>query len=424
MIKLDATHAYLKEDIKSYQDVVTKCHEMLMKGTGKGNDYTGWVEWPNNYDKKEFARIKKVAEEVRSKCDVFIVCGVGGSYLGARAAIEMINGLYSQKKPEIIFMGNTFSSTYIAQIMKYIKDKEVCVNVISKSGTTTETSLAFRLLKQFMEEKYGEKEAASRIIATTDKEKGTLKEIATKEGYETFVIPDNIGGRYSVITPVGLFPIAVAGIDIDAIMVGLKKAYDDLGNDDLDKNPAYAYAVCRRILDKQNVHGEMLITYEPQMELVSEWWKQLFGESEGKNGQGNFPISAIFTTDLHSIGQFIQEGKRLIYETTILVEKPTLDFEFPTDDTDMDHMNYLAGKSIDWVNKMAAKGTLQAHGVIGKIPNIVLTIPDMGPESFGYMCYFFFKACAISCYMLDINPFNQPGVEVYKKSMFHLLGKN
>lgn len=424
MIKLDATHAYLKEDIKSYQDVVTKCHEMLMKGTGKGNDFIGWVEWPNNYDKKEFTRIKKVAEEVRNKCDVFVVCGVGGSYLGARAAIEMVNGLYSQKKPEIIFMGNTFSSTYIAQIMKYIKDKEVCVNVISKSGTTTETSLAFRMLKQFMEEKYGEKEAASRIIATTDKEKGTLKEIATKEGYETFVIPDNIGGRYSVITPVGLFPIAVAGIDIDAIMVGLKKAYNDLASDDLDKNPAYAYAVCRRILDKQNVHGEMLITYEPQMELVAEWWKQLFGESEGKEGKGNFPISAIFTTDLHSIGQFIQEGKRLIYETTILVEKPTLDFEFPTDEADMDHMNYLAGKSIDWVNKMAAQGTLNAHGVIGKIPNIVLTIPDMGAESFGYMCYFFFKACAISCYMLDINPFNQPGVEVYKKSMFHLLGKN
>ncbi len=423
MIKVDTTHAFLREDVGSYQGIVTECHNMLMKGTGKGNDFIGWVEWPNNYDKKEFARIKEVAEKIRNKCDVFVVCGVGGSYLGARAAIEMINGLYSGKKPEIIFLGNTFSSTYISQALKYMKDKEVCVNVISKSGTTTETSLAFRMLKRFMEDKYGKEEAATRIVATTDKEKGTLKEIATKEGYETFVIPDNIGGRYSVITPVGLFPIAVAGIDIDAIMVGLKKAYDDLASDKLEENPAYVYAVSRRILEKQEKNVEMFITYEPQMEMVAEWWKQLFGESEGKEGKGNFPISATFTTDLHSIGQFIQEGKKVIYETSLLVENPTIDFKFPSDEDDVDCMNYLAGKSIDWVNKMAARGTLEAHSLTGHVPNITLTIPDMGPESFGYMCYFFFKACAISCYMLDINPFNQPGVDVYKKHMFRLLGK-
>ena len=423
MITLDTTHAFLKEDVKDYQDVVTTYHDQLMTRTGKGNDFVGWVEWPNNYDLEEFSRIKEVAKKIREKCDVCIVCGIGGSYLGARAAIEMMNGLYPSEKPEMIFMGNTFSSTYIAQVMNYIKDKEVCVNVISKSGTTTETSLAFRLLKQFMEEKYGKKEAATRIVATTDKARGTLKEIADYEGYETFVIPDDIGGRFSVITPVGLFPIAVAGVDIDAIMVGLKKAYNDFADPDLDKNPAYAYAVCRRILEKQGKDVEMLVTYEPQMAMVAEWWKQLFGESEGKEGKGNLPTSATFSTDLHSLGQFIQEGKKVLYETVINVEKPMLDITFPSDEENKDNMNYLAGKSVDWVNKMAAKGTLEAHEVTGQVPNILITIPDMSAESFGYMCYFFFRACAMTCYMLDINPFNQPGVEVYKKNMFALLGK-
>ena len=423
MITLDTTHAFLKEDVKDYQDVVTTYHDQLMTRTGKGNDFVGWVEWPNNYDLEEFSRIKEVAKKIREKCDVCIVCGIGGSYLGARAAIEMMNGLYPSEKPEMIFMGNTFSSTYIAQVMSYIKDKEVCVNVISKSGTTTETSLAFRLLKQFMEEKYGKKEAATRIVATTDKARGTLKEIADYEGYETFVIPDDIGGRFSVITPVGLFPIAVAGVDIDAIMVGLKKAYNDFADPDLDKNPAYAYAVCRRILEKQGKDVEMLVTYEPQMAMVAEWWKQLFGESEGKEGKGNLPTSATFSTDLHSLGQFIQEGKKVLYETVINVEKPMLDITFPSDEENKDNMNYLAGKSVDWVNKMAAKGTLEAHEVTGQVPNILITIPDMSAESFGYMCYFFFRACAMTCYMLDINPFNQPGVEVYKKNMFALLGK-
>lgn len=424
MMKLDTKHAFLTEDINSYQDVVTKCHEDLVNRTGKGNDFLGWIEWPNNYDKEEYARLKKVAADLRSKCDVVIVCGIGGSYLGSRAAIEMINGLYSKNKPEIIFMGNTFSSTYIAQVMEYIKDKEVGVNVISKSGTTTETALAFRLLKQFMEEKYGKEEASKRIVATTDKARGTLKAIADKEGYETFVIPDDIGGRFSVITPVGLFPIAVAGIDTDAIMTGLQKAYNDFSSPDLTKNDAYAYAVARRILEKQGKDVEMLVTYESQMTMIAEWWKQLFGESEGKEGKGNFPTSANFSTDLHSLGQFVQEGKKVLYETLLLVEKPTLDITFPSDPDNADGMNYLAGKSVDWVNKMACQGTLEAHEVTGNVPNLILTMDDMGAESFGYMCYFFFKACAMTCYMLDINPFNQPGVEVYKKNMFRLLGKN
>ena len=424
MITLDTTHAFLKEDVKDYQDIVNTYHDQLMNRTGKGNDFVGWVEWPNNYDQEEFSRIKEVAKKIREKCDVCIVCGIGGSYLGARAAIEMMNGLYPTEKPEMIFMGNTFSSTYIAQVMNYIKDKEVCVNVISKSGTTTETSLAFRLIKQFMEEKYGKKEAATRIVATTDKARGTLKEIADAEGYETFVIPDDIGGRFSVITPVGLFPIAVAGIDIDAIMTGLKKAYADFADPNLETNPAYQYAVCRRILEKQDKNVEMLVTYEPQMAMVAEWWKQLFGESEGKEGKGNLPTSATFSTDLHSLGQFIQEGKKVLYETVLLVDQPMLDVTFPSDEENKDNMNYLAGKSVDWVNKMAAKGTLEAHEVTGQVPNILITIPDMSAESFGYMCYFFFRACAMTCYMLDINPFNQPGVEVYKKNMFRLLGKN
>lgn len=424
MMKLDTKHAFLKEDINSYQDVVTKCHEALVNRTGKGNDFVGWIEWPNNYDKEEYARLKKVAAELRSKCDVMIVCGIGGSYLGSRAAIEMINGLYSKDKPEIIFMGNTFSSTYIAQVMEYIKDKEVGVNVISKSGTTTETALAFRLLKQFMEEKYGKEEASKRIVATTDKERGTLKAIADKEGYETFVIPDDIGGRFSVITPVGLFPIAVAGIDTDAIMTGLQKAYHDFSSPDLTKNDAYAYAVARRILENQGKDVEMLVSYEAQMSMIAEWWKQLFGESEGKEGKGNFPTSANFSTDLHSLGQFVQEGKKVLYETLLLVDKPTLDLTFPSDPDNADGMNYLAGKSVDWVNKMACQGTLEAHEVTGNVPNLILTMDDMSAESFGYMCYFFFKACAMTCYMLDINPFNQPGVEVYKKNMFRLLGKN
>ena len=423
MIKLETKHAFLKENVKDYQESVDRLHQQLMNKECLGNDYVGWVEWPNTYDQEEFARIKQTAARMREMCDVFVVCGIGGSYLGARAAIEMINGLYANKKPEVIFIGDTFSSTYIAQVMEYIKDKEVCVNVISKSGTTTETSLAFRLLKQFMDEKYKE-QAKERIVATTDKARGVLKAVADQEGYETFVIPDDIGGRYSVITPVGLLPIAVAGIDIDAIMSGLKKAYEDLADSDLDHNAAYAYAVCRRILQNQGYDVEMLVSYELQMSMIAEWWKQLFGESEGKEGKGILPDSATFSTDLHSLGQFVQEGKKVLFETVLMIDRPTLDITFPSDAQNLDQMNYLSGKSVDWVNKMAAQGTLEAHVNTGGVPNLILTLKDMSAESFGYMCYFFFRACAMTVLLLDVNPFNQPGVEVYKKNMFRLLGKN
>ena len=422
MITLDLNHAFLKEDVKAYQNQVRAIDEALQNGTCKGNDFIGWLNWANNYDKEEFSRIKEVAAKVRENTEVFVVCGIGGSYLGVRAAIEMMNGLYGDNKPEIIYMGNTFSSTYISQVMNYIKDKEVTVNVISKSGTTTETALAFRILKQFMEEKYGE-DAKNRIIATTDKARGTLKALADKEGYETFVIPDDIGGRFSVITPVGLLPIAVAGIDIDALMKGLHDGMGEYGDAALEKNPAYRYAVARRILQNQGYDVELLVNYEPQMQMVAEWWKQLFGESEGKDGKGILPDSVCFSTDLHSLGQFVQEGKKVLFETNLYVDTPMIDLTFPNDEANEDGMNYLAGKSVDWANKMAAKGTLQAHEETGGVPNILLTMPGMTSYDFGNMCMFFFKAIAMTTLMNDSNPFNQPGVEVYKKNMFKLLGK-
>lgn len=423
MLKFSWENAFLNEEITAYQDKVTVCHEQLMNKTGLGNDFVGWVEWPNTYDKEEFARILKAAKEIREKCDVFLVCGIGGSYLGARAVIEMVNGIYADNKPEIIFIGNTFSSTYIAQVLKHIEGKEVVCNVISKSGTTTETSLAFRLIKKFMTEKYGDK-VNEYIYATTDASKGTLKKMADLAGYETFVIPDDIGGRFSVITPVGLLPIAVAGIDIQALMDGVKEAYNDYATPDLTKNAAYQYAVCRRILENQGKVAEMLVSYETQMAIVAEWWKQLFGESEGKNETGLLPCSVNNSTDLHSMGQFVQEGKKVLFETLIKVEKPTLDIIFPSDEEDLDGMNYLAGKSVHWVNQMACLGTLQAHVETGHVPNLEITIDDMSAKTFGYMAYFFFRAIAMTTYLNGQNPFNQPGVEVYKKNMFKLLGKN
>ena len=424
MIKFDSSHAFLKEDILSYQEKVNELHEAIINKTGKGNDFLGWVDWCNTYDKEEFALMKTSANYVQENCDVFVVCGIGGSYLGARAAIEMINGLYANKKPEILFIGNTFSSTYISQVLKYLSDKEVCVNVISKSGTTTETALAFRLLKQFMETKYGKAEAKTRIFATTDKNKGTLHDIAKVEGYTTFAIPDDIGGRFSVITAVGLFPIAVAGISIDAIMDGVKEAYADFATADLTKNSAYAYGVARRILQNQGKDAEMFVSYDLNTTMLAEWWKQLFGESEGKEEKGILPCSATFSTDLHSLGQFVQDGKKMLYETLVLFEKPIEDIIFPEDTQNADGMNYLAGKSVDWVNKMAMQGTLLAHVEEGNVPNLMISAPDMSAKTFGYLCYFFFRACAMTCYLIDINPFNQPGVEIYKKNMFKLLGKN
>ena len=422
-MKLDLTNAKLNEDIHAYQDEVTKAHNWLHEKTGIGNDFVGWVKWPLEYDKEEVKRIKEVASKLKDKTDVVLVCGIGGSYLGARAAIEMINGLYPSNGPEIIFIGNTFSATYLKQVYDHVKDKDIVLNVISKSGTTTETSISFRIFKELVESKYSKEEAKERIIATTDKARGTLKALADEMGYETFVIPDDIGGRYSVFTAVGLLPLALAGIDPDEVLKGSLKAYEDLSDPDLDKNIAYQYAVARRILDKKGYSAEMFVTYELQLASIGEWWKQLFGESEGKDGKGILPTSATFSTDLHSLGQFIQAGRKCLFETLLWVDGMEGDIIFPKEENDYDHMNYLADKKVSWVNEMAMKGTLSAHSDDGNVPNIVIHLDDNSAYSFGYMIYFFFKACGMTCYLLDINPFDQPGVEVYKKKMFKLLGK-
>ena len=422
MIRLDLNNAKLDEDLSLWQERVDEAHKQLHEKTGKGNDFLGWVDWPVNYDKEEFARILDLKERMKGKYDTVLVCGIGGSYLGARAAIEMIKGLYPDDGIEVIFVGNTFSNTYISQVLKHIENREVVLNVISKSGTTTETSVAFRIFKQFMEKKYGA-EAKDRIYATTDKARGTLKELADKMGYETFVIPDDIGGRYSVFTAVGLLPLALANVDIEALMKGSLDAYNELNTSDLNKNPAYQYAVARRILDNKGYKAEYFVTYHLQLTMIAEWWKQLFGESEGKDGKGILPTSACFTTDLHSLGQFIQEGSKVEYETVLYVDNMADDIIFPDDEEDLDHMNYLAGKKLSWVSQMAFEGTLSAHSDDGNNPNIVIHLEDNSAYTFGYMIYFFFIACGMTCYLLDINPFNQPGVEVYKKKMFKLLGK-
>ncbi len=422
-MRLDLNDAKLNKEIESYSEQVQKAHKWLHEKTGKGNDYVGWVEWPLNYDKEEVDRIKEVASKLKDKTDVLLVCGIGGSYLGAKAAIEMINGLYPNKSPEIIFIGNTFSPSYLKQVYDYVKDKDIVLNVISKSGTTTETAISFRVFKKLVEEKYGLSEAKERIIATTDKARGTLKELADAMGYETFVIPDDIGGRYSVFTAVGLLPMAFAGIDPDEVLRGSLAAYNDFLDSDLSQNIAYRYAVARRILDDKGYSAEMFVTYELQLTSIGEWWKQLFGESEGKDGLGILPTSATFSTDLHSLGQFIQEGRKCLFETILWVDKMDGDITFPREDSDFDKMNYLADKKLSWVNEMAMRGTLSAHSVDGGVPNIVVSLEDNSAYSFGYMIYFFFKACGMTCYLLDVNPFNQPGVEVYKKKMFKLLGK-
>ncbi len=424
MIKLDYSNADLQESFADYQPKVNELHEQLKNKTCKGNDYVGWLDWPVNYDKEEFARIKEVAAEIRENADVLLVCGIGGSYLGARSAVEMMKGVLPDDKPEIIFTGNTVSSTYLAQTLKHIEGKSVYCNVISKSGTTTETAVAFRLYQQYIEKTFGEEEAQKRIIATTDKAKGALKDLATQKGYRTFVVPDDIGGRYSVSTAVGLLAIASAGLDIDALMAGSAKAREDFATADLEKNVAYPYAVIRRLLEKQGKEVEFFVSYEPSLTMVGEWWKQLFGESEGKEGKGILPASVTFTTDLHSMGQFIQEGNKNFFETTLMVDEPMLDVTFPEDEANLDNMNYLAGKQISWVNQMAFQGTVDAHHNTGGTPNVIIHVPDNKEYSYGYMIYFFFMACAMSVLLLDVNPFNQPGVEVYKKNMFKLLGKN
>lgn len=423
MIKLNTNHLLFEPNFHQYQDEVSRIHRMIIDKTGKGNDFLGWLDWPFAYDKDEFERIKKAAQKIREQADVLLVCGIGGSYLGAKAAVDFINGNYYQDDLQIIFVGNTFSSTEIVRVLKYIENKEVACNVISKSGSTTETALAFRIIRQFIEEKYGKEEAVNRIYVTTDKERGLLRPMVNQTGYESFVIPDDVGGRFSVITAVGLLPIAAAGIDIDAMMNGLQDAYKAYTIEDINQNDAYKYGVLRRVLQDKGYDVEMFVTYEPHLSFVAEWLKQLDGESEGKDGKGLLPHSVTNSTDLHSMGQFVQEGSKVLFETILMTINPMEDMVFPSDPDNLDQMEYLAGQSLHWVNQQAMLGTLEAHTVEGEVPNILIEVKDNSAYSFGYMVFFFFMSLAMSAYMLDVNPFDQPGVEVYKRNMFKLLGK-
>ncbi|MHA0857176.1 glucose-6-phosphate isomerase [Paenibacillus sp. CMAA1364] len=413
---------YLAEPIKL-------AHEQLHNGTGVGSDALGWIDLPTQYDKEEFARIQKAAKKIQSDSDVLIVIGIGGSYLGARAAIEALSHSFynmlpkdKRKTPEIYFAGNNISSTYITHLLDLVEGKDFSVNVISKSGTTTEPAVAFRIFRAALEEKYGKEEARKRIYATTDKEKGALKKLANEEGYESFIIPDDVGGRFSVLTAVGLLPIATAGIAIEEMMQGAADASKEFSNPNVAENLSYQYAAVRNALYRKGKAIEILVNYEPSLHYVSEWWKQLFGESEGKDYKGIYPASVDFSTDLHSMGQFIQEGSRNIFETIIQVEEVTEHITINSDPDDLDGLNFLAGKTMDFVNKKAFQGTMLAH-TDGQVPNLIVTVPNMTPYTFGYLVYFFEKAVGISGYLQGVNPFDQPGVEAYKKNMFALLGK-
>ena len=432
MIKFDYTKAskFISENEIAYLgDMVGAAHDMLHESRGAGNDFLGWLDLPVNYDKDEFSRIKKAAEKIKADSDVLIVIGIGGSYLGARAAIEALGGNFrnllcrsKRNAPQIVFVGNNISSSYMADLLELIEDKDISVNVISKSGTTTEPAIAFRIFKDLMEKKYGKDTAKTRIYATTDKQKGALKKLADAEGYETFVVPDDVGGRFSVLTTVGLLPIAAAGLDIDRIMEGAADARKEYSIKDIKNNDCYKYAAARNALYNKGKTTEILVNYEPSLHYVAEWWKQLYGESEGKDGKGIFPAAVDFSTDLHSMGQYIQDGLRNIFETVMYVEKPVKDIVIEKNDDDGDGLNFLAGKSMHYVNTKAFQGTLLAH-TDGNVPNLVLSIPEISEYYFGYLVYFFEKACGISGYLLGVNPFNQPGVEAYKKNMFALLGK-
>ena len=414
------------EDIKSISSEIANAQNLLVNRCGLGNDFLGWVDLPVDYDKEEFSRIKAAAKKIQNSCDVFIVIGIGGSYLGARAAIEFVKSpLYnnvSKDTPDIYFAGNSISSSALADLLKICEGKDVCINVVSKSGTTTEPAVAFRIFRALLEEKYGLEGAKERIFATTDKAKGTLKAFSDENGYETFVVPDDVGGRFSVLTAVGLLPIAVAGIDIDKMMLGAQDARANYSSTDINSNDCLKYAAVRNILYRQGKSVEILAAYEPAAQLLCEWWKQLFGESEGKDGKGIFPGSVIFSTDLHSLGQFIQDGSGILFETVLDIKKSNDDIIIPNDPFNVDKLNFLSGKELDFVNHTAMLGTLLAH-TDGDVPNIVLELDDRSEYSFGYLVYFFELACAISGYTLGVNPFDQPGVESYKKNMFALLGK-
>ena len=415
-----------EQEILDMQEKVSAAHDMLMNRTGAGNDFLGWVNLPQNYDKEEFNRIKQAAEKIKDDSEVLVVIGIGGSYLGARAAIEMLTSPFKtqshEKTPQIVYAGNSISSSYLSSLLKYVENKDFSVNVISKSGTTTEPAIAFRLFRELLEKKYGKEGARKRIYATTDKARGALKNLANSEGYESFVISDDIGGRYSVLTAVGLLPIAVAGIDIDKMMEGAYVAMSLYNNPDLRENECYQYAAARNILLSKGKNIEMMVNYEPCVHYFAEWWKQLFGESEGKDGKGIFPSSADFSTDLHSMGQYIQEGQRMLFETAILTQKPVCDIEIQEDSENIDGLNFLKGKTVNYVNQRASEAVAIAH-IDGGVPNLSVTVSEFSAYTFGMLVYFFEKACGISGYILGVNPFNQPGVEAYKKNMFALLGK-
>ena len=432
MIKVDYSRALefvIEQDMEAIKADVLAAKKTLVDGTGEGNDFIGWLDLPENYDKEEYARIKKAAAKIQSDSDVLLVIGIGGSYLGARATIEALtNNFYNvqdkkdRKTPQIFFCGNNVSASYAKDLMGLIGDRDFSINVISKSGTTTEPAIAFRFFKKMLEDKYGEAEASKRIYATTDKEKGALKTLADKNGYEEFVVPNNVGGRYSVLTAVGLLPIAVAGIDLDALMKGAQDARKACLDADYKENNALLYAAFRNVLYRAGKEIEIRVDYEPKLHFIAEWWKQLYGESEGKDKKGIYPASVDFTTDLHSLGQFIQDGSRIMFETVLTVDECDTSMVIESDEDNLDQLNYLAGREMDFVNKAAQEGTIQAH-TAGKTPNLVLHMQKLDAYNLGELFYTFEFACGVSGYMLGVNPFNQPGVEMYKKNMFKLLGK-
>ena len=415
-----------EEEVMSYQGMVEMADKMLRERTGLSSEMTDWVEHPVSYDKEEYARIKAAAADIRKKCDVFVVIGIGGSYLGARAVIEFLKSAnYNSLKkdtPDVYFAGCDISAVSLAEIVELCENKDICINVISKSGTTTEPAVAFRVFREMLEKKYGKDGARERIFVTTDKARGTLKKFSDEAGYETFVVPDDVGGRFSVLTAVGLLPIAVAGIDIDALMEGANDARLAYRDEDINKNDAYKYAAIRNILYRKGKTTEILVGYESYAKMLNEWWKQLYGESEGKDNRGIFPASVIFSTDLHSLGQYIQDGNRNLFETVISIEDNGVEFKIPHDPNNIDGLNFLSGVDLGTVKKTAMIGTLLAH-VDGGVPNVLIEMKDRSAYSLGYIFYFFELACALSGYMLGVNPFNQPGVEAYKKNMFALLGK-
>ena len=410
-----------EQSLKENKNKVLEAKETLVNKSGAGNDFLGWVEYPKNYDQEEFARIQKAAEKIRKDSEVLVVIGIGGSYLGAKAIIEALKPYFtSEKDLEIVFVGNSLSSTYLKQLLTYLENKEFSINVISKSGTTTEPAIAFRLCKELLEKKYHE-QASSRIYATTDAKKGALRNMSESKGYETFVVPDDVGGRYSWFTAVGLLPVACAGINIEELMAGATQAMNDAINVPYEDNSALLYASIRNLLYKEK-SVEVLVTYEPRLSFISEWWKQLYGESEGKDKEGLFPASLVYSTDLHSMGQYIQDGQRIMFETVLNVKNPEADLILKKEEQDLDQLNYLEGTNMDSVCKKAMQGTILAH-VDGGVPNLVLEVEEMNAYNLGYLLYFFMFACGVSGYMLGVNPFNQPGVEDYKKNMFALLGK-